>query len=167
MVSKQNEISHKIGIWFDLVSKVKILAHFQKMKYIKNQRYQNMSIIKVVFPFYILQWKKKIRKIQLMFEIKTFIASKPAFGFENRWQIHDKNFLRCLIWYAWFLWEALMSKVRKSSHNHEISFQNHRASASLWTNFDFLVISYISSLSRIILHKFQGNVSMYLLYRCS
>ena len=44
-------------------------------------------------------------------KIETFVASEPAFGFENRWQFCTKNFFRDLIWYAWFLWEAFRSKV--------------------------------------------------------
>ena len=40
-----------LAIWLDLVSNIKIWAQFLKIKYIKNQSYQNMSIIKVVLLF--------------------------------------------------------------------------------------------------------------------
>ena len=40
-----------LAIWLDLVLNIKIWVQFYKIKYIKNQSYQNMSIIKVVLLF--------------------------------------------------------------------------------------------------------------------
>ena len=46
-------------------------------------------------------------------ELKTSVIRKPVLRFKNRWQVWTNYFLRGLIWYAWFLWEAFRSKVRK------------------------------------------------------
>ena len=66
-IAKQENISeyHKLrfdlmeAMWLDLVSIIKISAHFQKIKYIKNQSYQNMVMIKVNCPFLYSSMKKK------------------------------------------------------------------------------------------------------------
>ena len=67
-------------IWFDLVSKVIIGAHFHKINYIK---IQNMSIIQVDLPFLYSSMKKKIVKIRLIFD---FINQNCAI-FDLQYQI--------------------------------------------------------------------------------
>ena len=47
-------------------------------------------------------------------ELKTSLIRKPVAGLKNRWQFWTKNFLRGLIWYAWCLWQAFLSKVIES-----------------------------------------------------
>jgi hypothetical protein len=62
-----------LAIWLDLVSNIKIWAQFLKIKYIKNQSYQNMSIIKVVLLFLYSSMKFFFRKIQLIFDIGKWL----------------------------------------------------------------------------------------------
>ena len=84
MVNKQgkNVYENFLAIWFDLVSKVIIGAHFYKINYIKIQNDQTMSIVKVDLPFLYSSMKKKI-KIRLIFD---FINQNCAI-FDLQYQI--------------------------------------------------------------------------------
>ena len=69
------EKCHKnvLPIWLDLVSNIKNWAHFEEIKYIKNQSYQNMSTIKVVLLFLYSSMKIFFRKIRLIFDIEKWL----------------------------------------------------------------------------------------------
>ena len=51
-------------------------------------------------------------------ELKTSLIRKPVAGLKNRWQFWTKNFSRGLIWYAWCLWQAFLSKVIESDYDN-------------------------------------------------
>ena len=59
------------AIWLDLVLNVKVWAHCQKIKYIKNQSDQNMLITKVSPPF--VYFNKKKPKDQADFDIEKWL----------------------------------------------------------------------------------------------
>ena len=66
----KNGHKNVLAIQLDLVSNIKIWAQFQKIKYIKNQSYRNISIIKVGLLFLYSSMKIFFRKIRLIFDIE-------------------------------------------------------------------------------------------------
>ena len=69
----ENSQNNVLGIWFNLVLKVKIWSHL--VKYIENQSYESVTIIKVVTPFLYSETKKN-RKIQLIFYIDNYFKDQ-------------------------------------------------------------------------------------------
>ena len=69
----KNGHKNVLVIWLDLVLSIKIWVHFYKIKYIKNQSYQNMSIIKVVLLFLYSSMKIFFRKIRLIFDVEKWL----------------------------------------------------------------------------------------------
>ena len=59
----ENGRKNVVGIWFNLVLKVKIWTNVYKIKYIKKQSYQNMSITKFVLLFSTFETLKKSERI--------------------------------------------------------------------------------------------------------
>ena len=67
------------------------------------------------------------------------VIKKPVDGFKNQWQIRTKNFLRGLIWYAWGLWQAILSNFDENCL--KINISKHRGYRAMNENLFFLLNS--------------------------
>ena len=104
----ENSHNKVLAIRLDLVSNFKIQAHFQKIKYIKNQIYKKMIIIKVNPPFLYSSMKKKLVKIWLIFDAENVFANQNFAVFDLQYQIKpntQNNFMAVFI----DLWPCLLT----------------------------------------------------------
>ncbi len=69
----KNGHKNVLAIWLDLVLNIKIWVQFYKIKYIKNQSYQNILVIKVDHSFLYSSMKLGSVKFRLIFDVEKWL----------------------------------------------------------------------------------------------
>ena len=99
------------------------LAIILVIKWFKNWCYQKMSIIKNVLLNWYSSMKKKLRKIPMIFDIKTIFESQ-ILGLFDTSPLHQFSKFNNFLWVCWFLGKNISFFVSPDFKLHNLYSHN-------------------------------------------